>query len=220
MDQQNEDPIAQARRYLTDIVVFEGAKFVVPKEGGAVEATTAPVAEAPQSAEAAAAAGGQGPVDLEEFRQKICDCTRCGLGSTRNKFVFGAGNPSAGIVFVGEAPGAEEDRRGEPFVGAAGQLLTKIIAAMGLGRADVYICNILKCRPPNKVICTLGRFAAQTLLRSSESMGRLRGQAHQYEGIPLVATYHPAALLRNPQWKRPTWEDVKKVRALYDDVVL
>ena len=148
-------------------------------------------------------------------------------------------------MFVGEAPGAEEDRRGEPFVGAAGQLLTKIIAAMGLGRADVYICNILKCRPPNnrdpqpneiaecepylkrqiaiiqpKVICTLGRFAAQTLLRSSESMGRLRGQAHQYEGIPLVATYHPAALLRNPQWKRPTWEDVKKVRALYDDVVL
>ena len=245
MDQQNEDPIAQARRYLTDIVVFEGAKFVVPKEGGAVEATTAPVAEAPQSAEAAAAAGGQGPVDLEEFRQKICDCTRCGLGSTRNEFVFGAGNPSAGIVFVGEAPGAEEDRRGEPFVGAAGQLLTKIIAAMGLGRADVYICNILKCRPPNnrdpqpdeiaecepylkrqiaiiqpKVICTLGRFAAQTLLRSSEAMGRLRGQAHQYEGIPLVATYHPAALLRNPQWKRPTWEDVKKVRALYDDVVL
>ena len=245
MDEQSEDPIAQARRYLTDIVVFEGAKFIVPAGGQAVEPPVPVAAEVPQPDAVARAAGREGSAELESFRRQICDCTRCSLGATRNEFVFGAGNPAAGIVFVGEAPGAEEDRRGEPFVGAAGQLLTKIIAAMGLGRGDVYICNILKCRPPNnrdpqpdeiaqcepylkrqieiiqpKVICTLGRFAAQTLLRSGESMGRLRGRAHQYEGIPLVATYHPAALLRNPQWKRPTWEDVKKVRALYDGVAL
>ena len=148
-------------------------------------------------------------------------------------------------MFVGEAPGAEEDRQGEPFVGAAGQLLTKIIEAMDLSREEVYICNILKCRPPNnrdpqpdeiehcepylkrqieiiqpQVICTLGRCAAQTLLRSTESMGRLRKQLHHYEGIPLVATYHPAALLRNPQWKRLTWEDIKRVRQVYDGVEL
>jgi len=159
--------------------------------------------------------------------------------------VFGSGDPAAGIMFIGEAPGAEEDRAGQPFVGKAGQLLTKIIEAMGLSRDEVYICNILKCRPPNnrdplpaeieqcepylkrqieivqpRVICTLGRFAAQTLLGSREPMGRLRDQAHHYEGIPLVATYHPAALLRNPQWKRPTWEDVKRVRKLYDGVEL
>ncbi|HIG53571.1 MAG TPA: uracil-DNA glycosylase [Candidatus Latescibacteria bacterium] len=182
---------------------------------------------------------------LDIFRQQICDCSKCSLGSTRQNFVFGAGNPAAGIMFVGEAPGADEDRQGEPFVGAAGQLLNKIISAMDLRREDVYICNILKCRPPNnrdpqadeieqcepylkrqieliqpKVICTLGRFAAQTLLRSSDSMGRMRGQSHQYEGIPLVATYHPAALLRNAQWKRPTWEDMKRVRQIYDGVEL
>ncbi|MDP6699588.1 MAG: uracil-DNA glycosylase [Candidatus Latescibacteria bacterium] len=245
MDEQSEDPIALARRYLTDIVVFEGAKFTVPAGGEAVEPPVPAAAEVPQPAAVATATGSEGSADLESFRRQICDCTRCGLGATRNEFVFGAGNPAAGIVFVGEAPGAEEDRRGEPFVGAAGQLLTKIIAAMGLGRGDVYICNILKCRPPNnrdpepdeiahcepylkrqieiiqpKVICTLGPFAAQTLLHSGESMGRLRGREHQYEGIPLVATYHPAALLRNPQWKRPTWEDVQMVRALYDGVAL
>jgi DNA polymerase len=183
--------------------------------------------------------------ELEVFRTQISDCTRCGLAQTRQNFVFGSGRVDAGILFVGEAPGADEDRQGLPFVGASGQLLTKIIEAMGLRREDVFICNILKCRPPKnrdpqeeeiqqcepylkrqieiiqpKVICTLGRFAAQTLLRNSESMGRLRTQTHHYEGIPLIATYHPAALLRNPQWKRPTWEDIKKVRRAYDGVEL
>ncbi|MFT5089203.1 MAG: uracil-DNA glycosylase family 4 [Candidatus Latescibacterota bacterium] len=182
---------------------------------------------------------------LELFRQQICECKNCRLGATRSKFVFGAGRVDADIMFVGEAPGADEDRSGEPFVGAAGQLLNKIIEAMGLAREDVFICNILKCRPPNnrdpqpdeieecepylkrqieliqpRVICTLGRFAAQTLLRSDQSMGRLRQEEHRYEGIPLIATYHPAALLRNAQWKRPTWEDMKKVRRLYDGVEL
>lgn len=148
-------------------------------------------------------------------------------------------------MFVGEAPGAEEDRQGLPFVGEAGRLLTRIIEAIEMQREEVYICNVLKCRPPNnrdprpeevqtcepylkrqieiiqpKVICSLGRFATQTLLRTTESMGRLRGRTHEYEGIPVIPTYHPAALLRNPQWKRPTWEDMKRVRQTYDGVEL
>jgi len=159
--------------------------------------------------------------------------------------VFGSGDPKADILFVGEAPGADEDRAGEPFVGAAGQLLTKIIEAMGMKREDVFICNVLKCRPPNnrdplpeevascepylkeqirmvapKVICCLGKFASQALLRSQSSLSRMRGQQHEYEGIPLVVTYHPAALLRNAAYKRDTWEDVKWVRRIYDGVEL
>ena len=291
MEKSNEDTLSEVRRYLTDLMVFEGGKFVVPIEVKA-EKIVAPVGEEvapPQAVEPiigqmapaeeivaavrkeadadamdlptpataiVAAADGKAPGQAEDpiaddgnaleiFRQQICDCSKCPLGSTRQNFVFGAGNPAAGIMFVGEAPGADEDRQGEPFVGAAGQLLNKIISAMDLRREDVYICNILKCRPPNnrdpqpdeieqcepflkrqieliqpKVICTLGRFAAQTLLRSSDSMGHMRGQSHQYEGIPLVATYHPAALLRNAQWKRPTWEDMKRVRQIYDGVEL
>ena len=291
MEKSNEDTLSEVRRYLTDLMVFEGGKFVVPIEVKAEE-IVAPVGEEvapPQAAEPiigqmapaeeivaavrkeadadamdlptpataiVAAADGKAPGQAEDpiaddgnaleiFRQQICDCSKCSLCSTRQNFVFGAGNPAAGIMFVGEAPGADEDRQGEPFVGAAGQLLNKIISAMDLRREDVYICNILKCRPPNnrdpqpdeieqcepflkrqielikpKVICTLGRFAAQTLLRSSDSMGHMRGQSHQYEGIPLVATYHPAALLRNAQWKRPTWEDMKRVRQIYDGVEL
>ena len=291
MEKSNEDTLCEVRRYLTDLMVFEGGKFVVPIEVKAEKIVT-PVGEEvapPQAAEPiigqmapaeeivaavrkeadadamdlptpataiVAAADGKAPGQAEDpiaddgnaleiFRQQICDCSKCSLCSTRQNFVFGAGNPAAGIMFVGEAPGADEDRQGEPFVGAAGQLLNKIISAMDLRREDVYICNILKCRPPNnrdpqpdeieqcepylkrqieliqpKVICTLGRFAAQTLLRSSDSMGRMRDQSHQYEGIPLVATYHPAALLRNAQWKRPTWEDMKRVRQIYDGVEL
>ena len=291
MEKSNEDALSEVRRYLTDLMVFEGGKFVVPIEVKA-EKIVPPVGEEvapPQAAEPiigqmapaeeivaavrkeadadamdlptpataiVAAADGKAPGQAEDsiaddgnaleiFRQQICDCSKCSLCSTRQNFVFGAGNPAAGIMFVGEAPGADEDRQGEPFVGAAGQLLNKIISAMDLRREDVYICNILKCRPPNnrdpqpdeieqcepylkhqieliqpKVICTLGRFAAQTLLRSSDSMGHMRGQSHQYEGIPLVATYHPAALLRNAQWKRPTWEDMKRVRQIYDGVEL
>ncbi len=227
MNDQRIDTLAEARRYLADLVAFEGTQFTAPES--AVE----------HSREEAV-------VDtLEAFRQQICQCTRCRLGATRQNFVFGSGNSAAGIMFIGEAPGADEDRTGQPFVGKAGQLLTNIIEAMGLSRDEVYICNILKCRPPNnrdpqpdeieqcepylkrqieivqpRVICTLGRFAAQTLLGSREAMGRLRDRQHHYEGIPLVATYHPAALLRNPQWKRPTWEDIKRVRKLYDGVEL
>lgn len=246
---------AQMRRYLEDLRLFEGRDFVVP--AGVEIATSQEVVDvsveiaAPQEAVgdtvevAVPQKVGDEVGDLESFRQQICECTRCPLGETRQKFVFGAGNPHADLVFIGEAPGAEEDRIGEPFVGAAGQLLTRIIEAMHLRREQVYICNMLKCRPPNnrdpdpqeidtckpylerqldliqpKVICTLGRFASQTLLQSTESMGRLRGQVHDYRGIPLVCTYHPAALLRNPQWKRPTWDDMRQVRRLYDGMEL
>ncbi len=165
-------------------------------------------------------------------------CTRCKLhGQGRRQIVFGVGNPRADIMFVGEGPGAEEDRRGEPFVGKAGQLLTRIIeGGMGLKRDDVYIANIVKCRPPQNrdpepdevescepflkaqirvvqpnVIIALGRYAAQTLLRDSTAITRMRGRWREYEGIPLMPTYHPAYLLRNPAEKRPVWADIQGV---------
>jgi uracil-DNA glycosylase family 4 len=175
---------------------------------------------------------------------QVRDCKQCKLWKSRTQTVFGVGNPDADLVFVGEAPGRDEDLQGEPFVGVAGQLLTKILGAIGFAREDVYICNVLKCRPPNnrdpqpdeveacepyllqqlsiiqpKVICALGRHAAYSLLGTTESLARLRTRVHDYHGIPLVVTYHPAALLRNPQWKRPTWEDVQKLRTLHDRLV-
>lgn len=183
-------------------------------------------------------------VSIEQLNETICTCMKCPLGETRRNFVFGVGNPNADVVLVGEAPGAEEDKKGEPFVGRAGQLLNKILEAVQFKREDVFICNILKCRPPNnrdplqseveqcepylhkqlellqpKVMLALGRIAAQTLLRSKDSLSQLRATTHEYCGIPLVVTYHPAALLRNPNWKAPTWEDVKKFRRLYDTLM-
>ncbi len=168
-------------------------------------------------------------------------CRRCALGDTRTNFVFGTGNPDADVMFVGEAPGRDEDMQGEPFVGRAGQLLNKILEAIGFTRDEVYIANILKCRPPGNrdpqpteivacepilqrqielirplILCSLGSFAAKTLLQTSTGITRLRGRIHEYRGIPLVPTFHPAALLRNTQWKRPTWEDVQLLRREYD----
>ena len=176
---------------------------------------------------------------LQDIRSDLGVCQRCRLASGRTQLVFGEGNPNARLVFVGEGPGFEEDRSGRPFVGPAGQLLTKIIAAMKLDRQDVYICNVIKCRPPNNrnpqadeistcrpflerqiaaiapvVICTLGTFAAQTLLDSSTPISKLRGQFHDFDGIPLMPTYHPAFLLRNPDRKRDVWEDIKKIMVL------
>jgi DNA polymerase len=178
---------------------------------------------------------------LDLLAARIGACTACALHATAIKAVPGEGNPSAGLVCVGEAPGQTEDETGRPFVGRAGELLTKILAAVDLKREDVFICNVLKHRPPGnrnpapdeivacrpflmrqlellrpKVILALGTFAAQTLLESRLAIGRLRGQVHTFYGIPLVVTYHPAALLRNPNWKRPTWEDVKLARRLLD----
>jgi DNA polymerase len=171
---------------------------------------------------------------LDDIAKHVASCTKCPLYSTALNPVPGEGNPNADFMCVGEAPGATEDETGRPFVGAAGQLLTKILEAIGLRREDVFICNVLKHRPPGnrnpapdevtacspylirqielvkpKVILALGTFAAQTLLDTKTSIGKLRGQVHRYHGVPLVVTYHPAALLRNPSWKRPTWEDVQ-----------
>ena len=165
---------------------------------------------------------------------EVAVCHACSLATTRKNTVFGDGNPEAKIVFVGEAPGADEDEQGLPFVGRAGQLLTNIIKAMGLERRDVYICNILKCRPPGnrnplpdeirlcepflkqqlqliapQMICALGSFAAKTLLKTETAITLLRGRFHAYEGIPLMPTYHPAYLLRNPSAKKQVWEDVQ-----------
>jgi uracil-DNA glycosylase len=179
---------------------------------------------------------GNKEADLEKVYQEMKTCQLCELSKTRRNLVFGDGNPSARVVFVGEAPGADEDEQGLPFVGRAGQLLTKIIEAMGLKRKDVYICNILKCRPPGnrnplpdeiglcepflkkqlqvispQVICALGTFAAQTLLKTDISISMLRGRFHSYEGIKLMPTYHPAYLLRNPSSKKLVWEDVQMI---------
>lgn len=173
---------------------------------------------------------------LEDIRAHIGDCTRCKLSSTRNNIVFGVGNKNADLVFVGEAPGRDEDEQGVPFVGRAGQLLTKIIESIGLTREEIYICNVIKCRPPEnrppepdeiaecdpflkaqiaqikpKIICTLGKFAAQTLLQTETPISQLRGVFATYEGVPLMPTYHPAYLLRNPSAKKEVWEDMKKV---------
>lgn len=181
---------------------------------------------------------------LDNFRKTIQDCLKCSLGKTRNHFVFGVGNPKANLMLIGEAPGEDEDLQGEPFVGKAGKLLDKILAAIDFRREEVYIGNILKCRPPlnrdplpeeialctpyltkqieliqPKIVLALGRTAAQVLLKTTASLNRLRGMVHDYQNISLIVTYHPAALLRNPQWKRPAWEDVQRLRQLYDEIV-
>ena len=181
---------------------------------------------------------------LQIFFQSVQDCQKCELARSRKHLVFGDGNSQANLMLVGEAPGREEDLKGEPFVGKAGQLLDKILAAIGFGRDEVYIANILKCRPPQnrdplpeevaaclphlvgqieiikpRILIALGRISAQVLLDTSEPMNRIRGTLHTTRGIPLIATYHPAALLRNPKWKRLVWEDVQRVRNLYDEIV-
>ena len=178
---------------------------------------------------------------LDEIAAMVAKCTRCALYSTATNPVPGEGNPDADLMCVGEAPGATEDQTGRPFVGASGELLTKILAAIHLRREDVFIANVLKHRPPGnrnpapdevtacspylvrqlelvkpKVIVCWGTFAAQTLLDTKLAIGKLRGQVHRYYGTPLIVTYHPAALLRNPTWKRPTWEDVQLARRILD----
>ena len=180
--------------------------------------------------------------DLEIFCKEISECQKCALGTTRNKFVFGVGDPQANLMLVGEAPGAEEDRLGEPFVGRAGKLLDKILSAIARSRTkDVYICNVIKCRPPNnrdplvseveqcepyllkqieimrpKLIVALGRVAGTTLLKVEQPLKDMRGKLHDYFGTPLIVTYHPAALLRNSNFKQPTWEDFKWIKSILD----
>lgn len=181
--------------------------------------------------------------ELDNFCKGICECHKCSLGATRNKFVFGTGDPQASLMLVGEAPGAEEDRLGEPFVGRAGKLLDKILNAINRSRSnDVYICNVLKCRPPNnrdplaseveqcepyllqqieimrpKLIVALGRVAGTTLLKVEQSLKGMRSKLHDYFGTPLIVTYHPAALLRNSGFKAAAWEDFKWIRSILDN---
>ena len=178
---------------------------------------------------------------LDAIAQVVATCTRCQLGHSRLTAVPGEGHPRARLACVGEAPGATEDETGRPFVGRAGKLLEEILKSIALAREDVFICNVLKCRPPGnrtpeplevaacspylhrqlelirpKVILALGKPAATTLLGTNASLGDLRGRIHRYRGIPLVVTYHPAALLRNPHWKGATWDDVRIARRIFD----
>lgn len=188
------------------------------------------------SAPSCASAAPRGAFSLQVVRDDLGECTRCKLHTSRQSIVFGVGNPTARLMFVGEGPGGDEDRVGEPFVGKAGQLLTKMIEAMGLTRDDVYICNVVKCRPPNnrdpepdevaacspflarqleavrpELIVTLGKHAAHHLLNDKTPITKLRGQWRNYKGIPVMPTYHPAYLLRDPAQKRAAWDDLKSV---------
>ncbi len=207
--------------------------------GGRLEQAKELGADAPAQSELLPAALPQRRT-LEEIRAELGDCRRCKLCSGRTHIVFGVGNPNAELVFVGEGPGADEDEQGIPFVGKAGQLLTKMIEAMGFAREQVYICNVVKCRPPQnrnpepdeidacepflraqlgaiqpKAIVALGKFAAQTLLRDSTPITRLRGGWREYCGIPLMPTFHPAYLLRNPAEKKNAWLDLRQVMKFF-----
>ncbi len=181
--------------------------------------------------------------NLDDLFTLIRDCTKCELCKARNKFVFGVGNPNADAMLIGEAPGADEDAKGEPFVGRAGKLLNDILKAIGFDREEVFIANILKCRPPSnrdplpsemetcmpylykqielikpKVILCLGRIAGAGLLQKKLSLTQMRGHVFEVQGVKTMVTYHPAALLRNPNWKRGCWEDVQKFRKLHDEL--
>jgi len=196
------------------------------RDAGVREVSTQTMPESPAGA-------GDG---LRAIRADLGDCTRCKLHGGRTHLVFGVGDPAAQLMFVGEGPGADEDQQGEPFVGRAGQLLTKMIEAMGFARSDVYIANVVKCRPPGnrdpepdeiescepflkaqiaairpRVIVALGRFAVQTLLHDATPISRLRGKWREYEGVKLMPTFHPAYLLRSPAEKKPAWEDLQLV---------
>jgi len=181
--------------------------------------------------------------NLEDLDKLICNCTKCDLHKGRNKFVFGVGNPKADVLLIGEGPGAEEDKQGEPFVGRAGKLLNDILKAINFTREEVYIANVVKCRPPGnrtplpedmelcmpylikqielikpKLILCLGLVAAGALLKKKDSLGKMRGKIFEFNNVKVMVTYHPAALLRNPNFKRDCWEDVKAFRKLYEDV--
>ena len=211
--------------------------YLEGREPDTTPAGSAPEPVHPQPAATTAPSDGVGT--LAELARTVSGCTRCALHQSRKQTVFGVGNPQARLMFIGEAPGADEDAKGEPFVGRAGQMLNKIIVAMGMTREEVYIGNILKCRPPQnrdplpsevqcceeylraqialikpRYICALGRIAAHWLLKTDAPLGALRERQHVYERIPVIVTYHPAALLRNPAFKAPCWEDMKKLMAL------
>jgi DNA polymerase len=224
--------IDQARRHVARLA-RHGVSRLPVAAAPVVPAAAAPVAPS------VAAPRDRDPSALAVIRDDLGDCQRCKLHAGRRNIVFGVGNPAADVVFVGEAPGANEDAKGEPFVGEAGQLLDKMIAAMGWHREDVYIANVIKCRPPGnrnpepdeieqcepflkrqlgairpRMIVALGKFAAQCLLRKYDTpISALRGRFHEYEGVRLMPTFHPAYLLRNPSAKRQVWDDLQLVIA-------
>ncbi len=224
-----------------------GERFVLRLERPGVESPTGvePSTDVVDSTgEGAPPAGFFDQEAWEAVRAEAMACVKCDLCRGRTTVVWGSGTPRTGLLVVGEAPGYHEDQKGEAFVGPAGQLLTKILAAIGFARNEVFITNVLKCRPPGNAdpqphqvaecepylvaqielirpaaILALGRHAAHTLLRTDGPMGSLRGRVFRYQGVPLVATYHPAALLRNAKLKRPTWEDVQLLRRVYDEAL-
>ncbi len=228
--------LRQQREMYGDRLYVEGATFQVP--GATFQVPSAMVTIPHSPLPIPQSNMWADTTSLESLNAAICTCMNCPLGATRTNFVFGSGNPNAQLMVIGEAPGADEDEQGLPFVGRAGQLLTKILESIELPRDEVYICNILKCRPPNnrkplqsetdqcepylwkqielvkpRYILALGLTAANTLLKNKSSMKDLRGSIHDYHGIPTIVTYHPAALLRNPAWKKDTWEDVKFLKS-------
>jgi DNA polymerase len=229
-----EDVVADLReraRYLATLTELGVDRAVFAR---AVVASAAPFV--------AARAAGDAAAELKAIREEMGDCRRCKLGATRTNLVFGQGSPHARLMFIGEAPGADEDEQGLAFVGKAGQLLTKIIEAIGMTRDEVFITNILKSRPPQnrnpepdeilacqgfldrqidairpRVIVALGKFSAHWVLKTAEPITRLRGRMGEYKGIPVMPTYHPAYLLRTPSAKKEVWEDMKVVRGMLQD---
>lgn len=223
----------------TKMYYLDAMGIQVWQRRGLVESVTETVAAAGPKAPVLPAAAQVGAMDWSTLAQTVSQCQRCALHKTRTQTVFGVGNHDARWVFVGEAPGAEEDRQGEPFVGRAGQLLDAMLFALSLQRDEVYIANVLKCRPPENrdprpeevqqcepylqrqieliqpaVIVALGRHAAHSLLKTELALGRLRGTRHDYHGTPLVVTYHPAYLLRSPREKAKAWVDLKMAQSI------
>ncbi len=236
MQGENRDHIKEHLRFAAELGVAGVNRDPAWRQKGALPLLQAPVDGQPHSSLMMLS-----PADaLAALRTDIGECTRCKLHALgRRQIVFGVGNPTASLMFIGEAPGADEDIQGEPFVGRAGQLLTRIVEAIGLTREDVYIANVIKCRPPQnrnpeqdevetcepflfqqvdvikpKVIVALGTFAARALLRTLDPISRLRGRVYEYRGAKLVPTFHPAYLLRSPASKREVWEDMKLVKRL------
>ncbi len=227
-----------ARRSRPDSAPAESAR---PRPARPSDAA-APGTETPDAADEEGLGAELAALDYEAVRETALGCTRCALAGTRTQVVFSDGSPEARLVVVGEAPGANEDREGLPFVGPAGKMLDLLLASIGLSRGeDVYICNVIKCRPPGNrnptpveieacspylrrqislvapaAVLAVGSFAAKLLTGTTSALGRLRGEVYSYEGVPLVVTYHPAALLRNPGWTRPTWDDLQLLRRILD----
>lgn len=222
------------RRGIRSIHRGEGAAVVAADTGAASDASIKTKVDDTVSTSVAET--------LSDIESIVSKCTECALHEGRTKTVFGTGSPQADVIFIGEGPGRDEDLQGKPFVGRSGQLLTKMLAAIDLARDDVYIANIVKCRPPNnrdpqetevrccekyleqqidaikpKLICALGRVSAHWLLQTKDSLGSLRKSDNEYRGIPVLVTYHPAALLRNPNFKKDAWEDLKKLRSIINE---